>query len=180
MGREYVVKTWVRHEPGDPSVIPDHMVDDMPGYSGEQIGNRNAKSNGNTKARGVVAGWLANGDADIAGAADPADEIKGNPLTLVDPAYKVLIDYPAKVSQLDKALEAKQITQGQYNQALAILGNKLEKAESKLLALAASEEQEEHQEPEPLPVYEEDLIAPYRPTEEEKHQALKNFENSLI
>ena len=183
MGREYVIQSWVKHDQDDWRNIPDHLVDNGPGYSGEQIGNRAAQSNGNTLIRGLVPGFLPNGKADIDGAAEPGGDLKGNPLLKIDPAFKVLLDYPLRVAELDQALTAKVITPGLHRQAMAILNAKQEKAQNKLDKLASEapqDESEEIAEEWTPPPREEDAIPEYQPTPEEEEQAKKNFENSLI
>ena len=105
MGREYVIQSWVKHDANDPRIIPDDMIDNAPGYSGEQVGNRSARSHGNTKTRSDRPGWLANGNADIASAEDDSDGAKDNPLYKVDPAFRVLDEYPSKIAALDAALD---------------------------------------------------------------------------
>ena len=184
MGREYVIQSWVKHDANDPRIIPDDMIDHMVGYSGEQIGNRAAKSNGNTKTRSVRPGWLANGNADIASAADPSDDAKNNPLYSIDPAFKVLEEYPAKLAALDKAYEEKRVAWTVYNTAKMVLDAKLIKAQekiNKLVTIAQEEDQDDQEEEEEImPTLEEEEIQPYMPTEEEKRQALKNYENCLV
>lgn len=183
MGREYVVQSWVKHDEDDWRNIPDHLLDDSAGYSGEQIGNRQAKSNGNTLIRSSVSGYLPNGKADIAGAADPADDKTGNPLLLVDPAYKILLEYPGKVAALEKAFNEGKLAQSLFKQALKILDAKQEKAQRKIDALAASlaeHDEEPEEEATPPPPLEEEAIQVYKPTEEEEKQALENFNNSIV
>lgn len=185
MGREYVIQSWVKHEADDPRIIPDHLIDESTGYSGEQIGNRLARSNGNVKARYVRPGWLANGDADLSSAEDPSDGAKDNPLYKVDPAFRVLDEYPSKIAALDQALESKRITWTAYNMAKNVLDGKLIQAERKLAKIAAiaqeedeeTTEEEEYEEIPPLLCV--DAFPDYQPTEEEKRIALENFENSL-
>lgn len=131
MGREYVIQSWVKHEEGDHRIIPDELIDHAPGYSGEQIGNRNAKSNGSTWSR-VAPGWLPNGKADLSTAVDVSEDSKGNPLILVDSAYKILLDYEPKVTALQNALAGNKITKGSFEQALKVLDAKLYNAEKRL------------------------------------------------
>ena len=131
MGREYVIQSWVKHDGDDHRIIPDELIDHAPGYSGEQIGNRNAKSNSNTWAR-VAPGWLPNGKADLSSAVDVSEESKGNPLILVDSAYKTLLDYEPKVTALKNALAGNRITKGSFDQALKVLDSKLYNAERRL------------------------------------------------
>lgn len=183
MGREYVVQSWVKHDANDPRIIPDHLVDDTTGYSGEQVGNRLARSNGNTKTRSDRPGWLANGNADIASAADESDTAKDNPLYKIDPAFRVMDEYPSKLAALDAALESKRITWTAYSTAKSVLDGKLIQAERKLAKIAAVAQEEDQEEIEEE--YEEipdllcvDAMPDYQPTEEEKRLALENFENS--
>ena len=182
MGREYVIQSWVKHDADDWRNVPDHLVDNGPGYSGEQVGNRAAKSNGNTLIRATVPGFLPNGKADIDGAADQADDAKGNVLLTIDPAFKVLLDYPGKAAALDKALKAKQITESLHRQALAILDAKQQKAQDKIdkLASEAPREEEEQEEAPPPPPLEEDAITPYKPSLSELKAALENYKNNNV
>lgn len=187
MGREHVIQSWVKHEEDDWRRIPEDLLNSASGYSGEQVGQRTAPNNGNTRIRSVVPGWLANGKADIDGAADPADEAKGDPLLLVDPAFKVLLDYPGKVAALDAAYKAGRMSESLYKMAIRVLDVKADKAQRKIDKLQAhilleeeiapGEELDERNAPE---ILEEDLIAPYIPTKEEREKALENFKNSNI
>ena len=165
MGREHVVQSWVKHDEDDWRVIPPCLLDTASGYSGEQVGQRVARNNGNTAIRATVPGWLSNGRADIAGAADPADDAKGDPLLLVDPAFKTLLEYPGKVAALTKAYEAGKLPDSLYRSALRILDVKADKAQRKIDKLAGSilleEENAPDEEPELIPVVlEEDAITP--------------------
>lgn len=183
MAREHVIQSWVKHDEDDWRKIDPALLDDSDGYSGEQVGRRTATSNGNTRIRATVEGFLPNGKADIDGAADPADDGKGNPLLLVDPAFKVLLDYPGKVAALDAALKAGTIPKSLYETALKVLDAKQEKAQQKIDKLASeapTDEGEEQEEEIPAVTLEEDEIPPYVPTDEERERAIKNFENSLI
>lgn len=146
MGREYVVQSWVKHDANDPRIIPDHLVDDTTGYSGEQVGNRLARSNGNTKTRSDRPGWLANGNADIASAADDSDNTKNNPLYKIDPAFRVLDDYPRQLAALDAAYESGAITWTAYSTAKNVLDGKLIQAERKLAKIAAIAQEEDEEE----------------------------------
>lgn len=180
MGREHVVQSWVKHDEDDWRVIPPDLLDTASGYSGEQVGQRIATNNGNTMIRAVVPGWLSNGRADIAGAADPADEAKGDPLLLVDPAFKVLLEYPGKVAALEAAYKAGKLPDSLYRSALRVLDVKADKAQRKIDKLAGSvlleEESAPDEEPELIPVVlEEDAITPYHPTPKEAAQALRNY-----
>ena len=182
MGREHVIQSWVKHEEDDWRVIPPHLLDTASGYSGEQVGQRVARNNGNTAIRAVVPGWLPNGRADIAGAADPADDAKGDPLLMVDPAFKTLLEYPGKVAALEAAHRAGKLPDSLYRSALRVLAVKADKAQRKIDKLAASvlleEENAPGEEPELIPVVlEEDAITPYKPTPEEAAEAIKNFMN---
>ena len=154
MGREYVVKTWVKHEDNDPNVIPSHLIDGSISYSGEQVGNRNAKSNGNTWSR-VAPGWLPNGKADLSSAVDMTEESKGSPLLLVDSSYKTLLDYEHKVNALKNGLAAHRITKSEYERALLVLDAKLHNAEKRITKLIDSLPVEEIQEESPDVVLEE-------------------------
>jgi len=185
MGREHVIQSWVKHDEDDWRKIAPDLLDDASGYSGEQVGQRVARNNGNTAIRGTVPGWLPNGRADIAGAADPADEAKGDPLLLVDPAFKVLLDYPGKAAALDAAFKAGRMPESLYKSALRVLDVKADKAQRKIDKLAGAVLLEEENAPDeveevPAEPREEDAITPYRPTPEEAARALKNFLNSEI
>lgn len=180
MGREHVVQSWVKHDEDDWRVIPPHLLDTASGYSGEQVGQRVARNNGNTAIRATIPGWLPNGQADIAGAADPADDAKGDPLLLVDPAFKTLLEYPGKVAALTKAYEAGKMPESLYRSALRVLDVKADKAQRKIDKLAGSVLLEEENAPEEEPeldpvVLEEDAITPYHPTPGEAAQALRNY-----
>lgn len=180
MGREHVIQSWVKHDEDDWRVIPPDLLDDASGYSGEQVGQRVARNNGNTAIRATVPGWLPNGRADIAGAADPADDAKGDPLLMVDPAFKVLLEYPGKVAALTKAYEAGRMPESLYRSALRVLDVKADKAQRKIDKLAGSVLLEEENAPEEVEEYtappmEEDAITPYHPTPEEAAQALRNY-----
>lgn len=182
MGREHIVQTWVKHDPDDIRRIPPELLDNASGYSGEQVGQRTARNNGNTLIRSTAPGWLANGRADIAGASDPADDAKGDPLLLVDPAFKVLLDYPIKAAALDAAFKAGKMPESLYKSALRVLEVKADKAQRKIDKLAGSvlleEENAPNEEPEFIPVpLEEYAITPYKPTPEEAAAAIKNFMN---
>ena len=185
MAREHVIQSWVKHDEDDWRVIPPELLNTASGYSGEQVGERVGRGNGNTLIRGVAPGWLPNGNADIAGAADPADDAKGDPLLLVDPAFKVLLDYPGKAAALDAAFKAGKMPESLYKSALRVLDVKADKAQRKIDKLAGSVLLEEENEPEEVeeyaaPVLEEDAITPYKPTPEEAARALKNFLNGEI
>lgn len=182
MGREYVIQSWVKHDADDWRNIPDHLVDESAGYSGEQVGNRAVRSNGNTRIRGAVPGYLPSGKADIAGAADPADDAKGDPLLLVDPAFKVLLDYPGKVATLEKAFNDGRLPEHLYKSALRVLDVKADKAQRKIDKLIGHVLIEEEDQPEQEPEFysvplEEHQIPEYQPTPEEAAQALKDFIN---
>lgn len=182
MGREHVIQSWVKHDEDDWRRIPPELLDTASGYSGEQVGQRVARNNGNTAIRAVVPGWLPNGQADIAGAADPADDAKGDPLLMVDPAFKVLLEYPGKVAALEAAHNAGKIPESLYRNALRVLDVKADKAQRKIDKLAGSVLLEEENAPEEVeeyaaPVLEEDAITPYKPTPEEAAAAIKNFMN---
>ena len=182
MGREHVIQSWVKHDEDDWRRIPPELLDTASGYSGEQVGQRIARNNGNTAIRATVPGWLPNGRADIAGAADPADDAKGDPLLMVDPAFKTLLEYPGKVAALTKAYEAGKMPESLYRSALRVLDVKADKAQRKIDKLAGSVLLEEENAPEEEPeldpvVLEEDAITPYKPTPEEAATAIKNFMN---
>lgn len=182
MGREHVIQSWVKHDEDDWRRIPPDLLDTASGYSGEQVGQRVARNNGNTAIRATVPGWLPNGRADIAGAADPADDAKGDPLLMVDPAFKTLLEYPGKVAALEAAHKAGKIPESLYRSALRVLDVKADKAQRKIDKLAGSvlleEENAPEEEPELIPVpLEEDAITPYKPTPEEAAAAIKNFMN---
>ena len=182
MGREHVIQSWVKHDEDDWRRIPPDLLDGASGYSGEQVGQRVARNNGNTAIRAVVPGWLPNGRADIAGAADPADDAKGDPLLMVDPAFKTLLEYPGKVAALEAAHKAGKIPESLYRSALRVLDVKADKAQRKIDKLAGSVLLEEENAPEEVeeyaaPVLEEDAITPYKPTPEEAAAAIKNFMN---
>lgn len=183
MGREHVIQSWVKHEDDDWRNIPENLLDNASGYSGEQVGNRQAVNNGNVHVRASRPGYLANGKADIAGAADPADDIKGNPLLSVDPAYRVLLEYPAKVAALDAALKSGAIVKSIYDQALHILDVKHEKAQDKIHTLS-SVRLEDDPEPEEIEVVAEpvpeDVIAEYFPSKGEKEIADYIYKNNLV
>ena len=147
MGREHVIQSWVKHDEDDWRVIPPDLLDTASGYSGEQVGQRVARNNGNTAIRATVPGWLPNGRADIAGAADPADDAKGDPLLMVDPAFKTLLEYPGKVAALTKAYEAGKMPENLYRSALRILDVKADKAQRKIDKLAGSTLLEEENTP---------------------------------
>lgn len=132
MGREYVVQTWVKHEPNDPRVIPDHMIDDSAGYSGEQVGNRLARSHGNTRIRSSVPGWYEDGGADLSAYADQNEISRDNPLFSVHPSYKILANFQEIAERLRKQLDAGLMSEKQYDQAMLIAQGKAEKAEIKL------------------------------------------------
>lgn len=187
MGREHVIQSWVKHEEDDWRVIPPDLLNDASGYSGEQVGQRIAPNNGNTRIRSVAPGWLANGKADINGAADPADDAKGDPLLLVDPAFKVLLEYPGKVAALDAAFKAGRMSKNVYEMAIRVLDVKADKAQRKIDKLRAHTLLEEEIAPgvdiptdAPPELLEEDLIPPYVPTKEEREKAINNFKNSDI
>lgn len=178
MGREYVIQSWVKHDANDPRIIPDDMIDHAPGYSGEQVGNRSARSHGNTKTRSDRPGWLANGNADIASAADDSDGAKDNPLYKVDPAFRVLDEYPSKIAALDAALESKRITWTAYSTAKSVLDGKLIQAERKLAKIAAivQEEDQEEEDDHAVECIAFDHFLPvFEATQEEKKQAEKNY-----
>ena len=182
MGREHVIQSWVKHDEDDWRRIPPELLDTASGYSGEQVGQRVARNNGNTAIRAVVPGWLPNGRADIAGAADPADDAKGDPLLMVDPAFKVLLDYPGKAAALDAAFKAGKMPESLYKSALRVLDVKADKAQRKIDKLAGSVLLEEENAPDEVEEYtapplEEDAITPYKPTPEEAAAAIKNFMN---
>lgn len=182
MGREHVIQSWVKHEEDDWRRIPSNLLDTASGYSGEQVGQRIAPNNGNTAIRATVPGWLPNGKADIAGAADPADDAKGDPLLMVDPAFKVLLEYPGKVAAVEAAYKAGKIPESLYRSALRVLDVKADKAQRKIDKLTGStlleEENAPEEEPELIPVVlEEDAITPYKPTPDEAERAIKNFIN---
>lgn len=182
MGREHVIQSWVKHDEDDWRRIPPELLDTASGYSGEQVGQRVARNNGNTAIRAVVPGWLPNGQADIAGAADPADDAKGDPLLMVDPAFKVLLEYPGKVAALEAAHKAGKIPESLYRNALRVLDVKADKAQRKIDKLAGSVLLEEENAPDEVEEYtapplEEDAITPYKPTPEEAAAAIKNFMN---
>ena len=182
MGREHVIQSWVKHDEDDWRRIPPELLDTASGYSGEQVGQRIARNNGNTAIRATVPGWLPNGRADIAGAADPADDAKGDPLLMVDPAFKTLLEYPGKVAALEAAHKAGKIPESLYRSALRVLDVKADKAQRKIDKLAGSVLLEEENAPEEVeeyaaPVLEEDAITPYKPTPEEAAAAIKNFMN---
>ena len=71
-----------------------------------------------------------------------------------------------------------------YNTAKMVLDAKLIKAQekiNKLVAVAQEEDQgDQEEEEEIMPTLEEEEIQPYMPTEEEKIQALKNYENCIV
>lgn len=180
MGREHVIQSWVKHDEDDWRRIPPELLDTASGYSGEQVGQRIARNNGNTAIRAVVPGWLPNGRADIAGAADPADDAKGDPLLMVDPAFKTLLEYPGKVAALEAAHKAGKIPESLYRSALRVLDVKADKAQRKIDKLAGSVLLEEENAPDEVEEYtappmEEDAITPYKPTPEEAAAAIKNF-----
>ena len=182
MGREHVIQSWVKHDEDDWRRIPPDLLDTASGYSGEQVGQRVARNNGNTAIRATVPGWLPNGRADIAGAADPADDAKGDPLPMVDPAFKTLLEYPGKVAALEAAHKAGKIPESLYRSALRVLDVKADKAQRKIDKLAGSVLLEEENAPEEVEEYtapplEEDAITPYKPTPEEAAAAIKNFMN---
>nr|DAY73704.1 MAG TPA: hypothetical protein [Caudoviricetes sp.] len=185
MGREHVIQSWVKHDEDDWRVIPPELLNTASGYSGEQVGQRIATNNGNTAIRAVVPGWLPNGRADIAGAADPAEDAKGDPLLMVDPAFKTLLEYPGKVAALTKAYEAGKMPESLYRRALRVLDVKADKAQRKIDKLAGSVLLEEENAPEEEPeldpvVLEEDAIASYQPTPEEEEEAINNYKNSYV
>lgn len=182
MGREHVIQSWVKHDEDDWRRIPPELLDTASGYSGEQVGQRIARNNGNTAIRATVPGWLPNGRADIAGAADPADDAKGDPLLMVDPAFKVLLEYPGKAAALDAAFKAGKMPESLYRSALRVLDVKADKAQRKIDKLAGSVLLEEENAPDEVEEYtapplEEDAITPYKPTPEEAAAAIKNFMN---
>lgn len=185
MGREHVIQSWVKHDEDDWRRIPPDLMDDASGYSGEQVGQRIANNNGNTRIRGIAPGWLPNGKADIAGAGETPDNAKGDPLALVDPAFRVLLEYPSKVAALEEAHKAGKIPDSLYKNALRVLDVKADKAQRKIDKLTASLLLEEESAPEVveeetqvIPVFlEEDAITPYKPTPEEAALAIKNFLN---
>lgn len=183
MGREYVVQSWVKHDENDPRIIPDHLVDDSTGYSGEQIGNRLARSNGNVKARSLRPGWLANGNADLSSAEDSSDGAKDNPLYKIDPAFRVLDEYPSKIAALDAALESKRITWTAYSTAKSVLDGKLIQAERKLAKIAAIAQEEDSEAPdyetEEIPELDDlDALPAYIPTPQEMIAANKKYHES--
>lgn len=179
MGREHIIQSWVKHDEDDWRTIPRGLLDDASGYSGEQVGNRHAVNNGNTRVRSVKPGYLANGKADIASAADPADDAKGDPLLLVDPAFKTLLEYPGKVEALTRAYEAGRMPESLYKSALRVLDVKADKAQRKIDKLAASVLLEEENAPiveeEEAPIFEEHALTPYDPTPEEAQEALQKY-----
>ncbi|BBK09152.1 hypothetical protein [Klebsiella phage 05F01] len=181
MGREYVIQSWVKHDKGDHRIIPDELIDHAPGYSGEQIGNRNAKSNGNTWSR-VAPGWLPNGKADLSTAVDVSEESKGNPLVLVDSAYKTLLDYEGKVTALKNALAAHKITKGSYDQALKVLDAKLYNAEKRLEKLLNTIPPDEDKSSyiESEEVLEEDEYPLHYPHGAEKFKSDYFYENCIV
>jgi len=142
MGREYVVQSWVKHDEGDPRVIPAHLLDDSAGYSGEQIGNRRFRSHGNTKIRSNTPGWYTDGTADLGAYADQNEISKSNPLFDIDPAYKILASYQDRIEALDKALHTGALPQSVYDQAVAVLNAKHEKASQKLQKIIDSVKEE--------------------------------------
>ena len=171
MGREYVIQSWVKHDPDDWRVIPDELLDHSVGYSGEQVGNRLARSNGNVRTR-TIPGWNPDGTADIAGAAEPERAPRRvNPLYAIDPAFKILEEYEPKVTALTADLEARRITQGTFDLAMKVLDNKLKKAEAKIHKLAEPDEEEE-QEEESEPVLFAEVAQSEGFTEEELKKAL--------
>jgi len=149
MGREYVIQSWVKHDPDDWRVSPDELLDHSVGYSGEQVGNRLARSNGNVRTR-TIPGWNPDGTADIAGAAEPERAPRRvNPLYAIDPAFKILEEYEGRAAAMLADLEAGKITKGTYDLAMRVLDNKLKKAEEKIHKLAELDEEEQEEEEAP-------------------------------
>lgn len=178
MGREYVIQSWVKHEASDPRIIPDDMIDHAPGYSGEQVGNRLARSHGNTRTRSDRPGWLANGNADIASAADDSDNAKNNPLYAIDPAFRVMDEYPVKLAALDAALESGALPWSAYSAAKAVLDGKLIQAERKLAKIAAitQEEDQEEEDDQAVECIAFDHFLPvFEASPEEKKEAEKSY-----
>ena len=128
-GRQYAIQTWVKHDDSDPRLLTDPESDNW-GYSGEQLGDRKRSSK---------EGFLANGKADIASAADRNEAYKDNPLFKVDPAYKVLAGYTEQLDNLDKALHEKLIPYSVYEQAVRLIHVKQHKAQQKIDKLLAVE-----------------------------------------
>lgn len=127
--RQYVVQTWVKHDSSDPRLLTDPEADNW-GYSGEQIGDRKRSSR---------EGFLTNGMADIASAADRNEAYRDNPLFKVDSAYKVLAGYTEQLDNLDKALHEKLIPYSIYEQAVRLVHVKQHKAQQKIDKLLAVE-----------------------------------------
>lgn len=178
MGREYVVRTWVKHDKNDPNVIPDYLLDESAGYSGEQVGNRLARSHGNTKIRSSVPGWYADGTADLGAFADQNEVSKANPLFKIDPAFRVLAEYQDKILELDNALHAGDLPQSLYDQAVKVLNAKHQKAQDKIDKLAGENEIDQD-ELINLPTIQAfaNGVREYVPTEAEKEKALKLYFN---
>lgn len=185
MGREYIIQTWVKHDANDPRVIPDELLDHSTGYSGQQVGNRLAKSNGNVKTWKEQQGFLRNGQADINGAFDEEeaakDELlarKANPLLSVDPAFKTLLDYEHKVKALQDAFDRGQIDRLSFESALRVLDVKADKAERKLAALKAHillEEENDEPEENSYLLLVEHTVPPYQPTLKERAIAVSEW-----
>lgn len=180
MGREYVVRTWVKHDANDPNVIPESALDERAGYSGEQIGNRLARSNGHLKIRSSTPGWFTDGTADLGAFADQNEISKANPLFLIDPAYKVLAEYQDKLLALDTALHNGSLPPSLYKQAVAVLDAKHAKAEKKLQKIIDSEIEQPEESAIPKVVAFSSVRTPSNITEEDKKEAMKNyFKNGL-
>lgn len=127
--RQYAMQTWVKHDDNDSRLLANPDADNW-GYSGEQIGDRKRSSR---------EGFLADGMADIASAADRNEAYKDNPLFKVDPAYKVLAGYTEQLDNLDKALHEKLIPYSVYEQAVRLVHVKQHKAQQKIDKLLAVE-----------------------------------------
>lgn len=172
--RQYAMQTWVKHDDNDPRLLTDPDKDSW-GYSGEQIGTRKQSSK---------EGFLANGMADIAGAADRNEAYKDNPLFKVDSAYKVLAGYTEQLDNLDKALHEKLIPYSVYEQAVRLVHIKQHKAQQKIDKLLAVELPEDGDDTPVVPVVTVELKAweameSVELSSSERLQAIWYYENGI-
>lgn len=173
-GRQYTIQTWVKHEDNDYRLLTDPDADSW-GYNGEQSGDRKRSSR---------EGFLANGKADIASAADRNEAYKDNPLFKVDPAYKVLAGYTEQLDNLDKALHEKLIPYSVYEQAVRVIHVKQHKAQQKIDKLLAVElPEDEDNTPievaQPTELHAWETMKSSSLTNTERLQALWYYENGI-